>query len=149
GAKVKIRLFDRGKIGVGLISGLSTMVWKLFDDLIKFAHDMLVSGTSGKISVLWGLTAGALGYRHKSYYDYRATQQAYHLNLTQSLYFQNLDSNAGVLTRLFDEAEEQETRTTLLAYYCLWRCAGPEGYTSEELEAAMELYLDRYAGLTL
>src|SRR5262245_4242935 len=149
GAKVKIRLFDRGKIGAGLLSGLSTMVWKLFDDLLKCAHDMLVSGTSGKISVLWGLTAGTLGYGYKSYYDYRATQQAYHLNLTQSLYFQNLDSNAGVLTRLFDEAEEQETRTALLAYFCLWRFAGPTGFTTEELEAAMELYLDRYAGVTV
>jgi hypothetical protein len=96
-----------------------------------------------------GLAAGCLGYGYKTYYDYHQTRQAYHLNLTQSLYFQNLDSNAGVLTRLFDEAEEQVTRTALLAYFCLWRYAGPDGSTAEELQASMELYLDRYAGMPL
>src|SRR5258708_34741537 len=96
-------------------------------------------------ATLWGLTAGLAGYGYKSYYDYQQTRQAYHLNLTQSLYFQNLDSNAGVMTRLFDEAEEQEMRTTLLAYYCLWRYAGASGATAEDLDVSMELYLDRYA----
>src|SRR5258708_16852195 len=87
-------------------------------------------------ATLWGLTAGCLGYGYKSYYDYQQTRQAYHLNLTQSLYFQNLDSNAGVLTRLFDEAEDQETRTTLLAYFCLWRYGSEAGLPVAELETA-------------
>src|SRR5262249_28018347 len=73
----------------------------------------------------------------------------YHLNLTQSLYFQNLDSNAGVLTRLFDEGEDQETRTTLLAYYCLWRYGGEAGLPEAELETAMDLYLDLHAEVPL
>jgi hypothetical protein len=144
GSKVRLKLLDRGKIGAGLLSGLGTMAWRLQHDLINLVQQFILSD-----SALWGLTAGTLGYGYKSYYDYRTTQQAYHLSLTQSLYFQCLDSNAGVLTRLFDEAEEQETRMALLAYFCLWRFAGPGGFTSEELEAAMELYLDRYAGVTV
>jgi hypothetical protein len=144
GAKVTLRLLDRGKIGFGLLSGLATMGWRMFHELSQFLNDLVLSG-----NMLWGLTAGAIGYGYKSYYDYQQTRQAYHLNLTQSLYFQNLDSNAGVLTRLFDEGEEQETRTTLLAYYCLWRYAAPEGATAEELDTAMELYLDCYAEVPL
>jgi hypothetical protein len=144
GAKVRLRLLDRGKIGAGLFSGLATMAWRLQHDLLNFVQQFILTD-----SALWGLTAGTLGYGYKSYYDYRTTQQAYHLNLTQSLYFQCLDSNAGVLTRLFDEAEEQETRQALLAYFCLWRYGGAGGFTSEELEAAMELYLDRYASVTV
>jgi hypothetical protein len=144
GAKVRLKLLDRSKIGFGLITGLATMAWRMIDDLLKFVHHFIL--TDGAI---WGLTAGCLGYGYKSYYDYRTTQQAYHLSLTQSLYFQNLDSNAGVLTRLFDEAEEQETRTTLLAYYCLWRYSGTNGFTSEELQAALELFLDRYADVSI
>jgi hypothetical protein len=144
GARVTLRLLDRGKIGAGLLSGILTMLWRMAHDLQEMIRKAVV-----KDSVLWGLVVGALGYAYKSYYDYHQTRQAYHLNLTQSLYFQNLDSNAGVLTRLFDEAEEQETRTTLLAYYCLWRYAGAEGSSAEDLDLAMELYLERYAEVPL
>lgn len=145
GARVKLRLFDRGKIGFGFLSGLGTMIFRVFEDLMKWVQ----MAATPRESILWGLLAGTLGYGYKSYYDYRTTQQAYHLTLTQSLYFQCLDSNAGVLTRVYDEAEEQQTRTALLAYFCLWRFAGPEGFTAEELEAAMGVYLDRYTGVAV
>src|SRR5262249_6070337 len=101
GARVKLFLLDRGKIGVGLLSGIATMAWRLSSDLWHFLQHLVLSDTA-----LWGLTAGTLGYGYKSYYDYQQTRQSYHLNLTQSLYFQNLDSNAGVITRLFDEAAD-------------------------------------------
>jgi len=51
--------------------------------------------------------------------------------------------------RLLDEAEEQESRLALLAYWCLWRYAGKEGWTAADLDASVELYLDRYADLAL
>ena len=143
GSKVRLKLLDRGKLGVGVLSGMATMGWRMMGELMQFAEQLVMSN-----NLMWGLTAGTIGYGYKSYYDYRTTQQAYHLTLTQSLYFQCLDNNAGVLTRLFDEAEEQETRLALLAYFCLWRFGGVSGFTSEELEAAMECYLDRYAGVT-
>jgi hypothetical protein len=144
GARVKLRVLDRGKVGVGLLSGIGTLFYRMASELGKLLEGIMLNEAA-----LWGLTAGLLGYGYKSYYDYQQTRQSYHLNLTQSLYFQNLDSNAGVLTRLFDEAEEQEIRTTLLAYYCLWRYGGADGSSDEELESAMELLLDRYAELTL
>jgi hypothetical protein len=145
GARVTLKLLDRGRIGFGLLSGLATMAYRMYEGLWKLVHDLVLTDNS----LMWGLTAGILGYGYKTYYDYQQTRQAYHLNLTQSLYFQNLDSNAGVVARLFDEAEEQETRTTLLAYYCLWRYAASTGATAEELDVAMELYLDRYAEVPL
>ncbi len=144
GARVRLRLFDRGKIGFGMLSGIGTVLWRMHEEVVRAITDVTMGNNT-----LWGLTAGVVGYAYKSYYDYQQTRQAYHLTLTQSLYFQNLDSNAGVLTRLFDEAEEQETRTTLLAYFCLWRYGGSDGLPQEELEAAMELYLDRYAEVSL
>jgi hypothetical protein len=100
-------------------------------------------------SALWALAAGGIGYGYKSFHGYQQTKQRYHLTLTQSLYFQNLDSNAGVLMRLLDEAEEQECRLTLLAYWCLWRYAGADGWTAADLDASVEYYLDRYADLAL
>jgi hypothetical protein len=140
GARVRLKLMDRGKLGFGLLSGVATMGYRMANELGGLIQGVMLSDNA-----LWGLTAGLAGYGYKSYYDYQQTRQAYHLNLTQSLYFQNLDSNAGVMTRLFDEAEEQEIKTTLLAYYCLWRYGGEAGLTEEELEALMGLYLDRYA----
>jgi hypothetical protein len=142
GARVKLKVLDRGKIGVGLLSGIGTMGYRMAHELGGLLQGVMLSDTT-----LWGLTAGLAGYGYKSYYDYQQTRQAYHLSLTQSLYFQNLDSNAGVLTRLFDEAEEQEMRTTLLAYYVLWRYGGESGLTEEELESLIDLFLDRRAGV--
>jgi hypothetical protein len=136
GARVRFTNLDRGWIGLPLISGAAMAVWNFVQDLYQSIET-------------WGLAAGGIGYGYKCYYGYRQTKQRYHLTLTQSLYFQNLDSNAGVLTRLFEEAEEQECRAALLAYYCLWRYAPPDGWTATDLENSMDLYLDRYADLAV
>ena len=144
GARVRLELLDLGKLGVGVLTGLGTMSYRVLTQMADFFRTIMEPGM-----ILWGLTAGVVSYAYKSYFDYQTTQQRYHLSLTQSLYFQNLDSNIGVLTRLFDEAEEQETRTALLGYFCLLRHAGTTGVSADSLESAMGMYLDRYAGIPL
>jgi hypothetical protein len=143
GARVKLSRLDRGKIGLPLLSGLSLAVWNLLQDMAAMLERWATSPNA-----MWALAAGGIGYGYKSFYGYQQTKQRYHLTLTQSLYFQNLDSNAGVLMRLLDEAEEQESRLAILAYWCLWRYAGAEGWTAADLDASVELYLDRNADLT-
>jgi len=142
GARVRLSPFDRGKIGFPLVSGVALSAWNILTDLAHKVEEVFLAP-----NVMWGLALGGIGYGYRSYFGYRQLRQRYHLTLTQSLYFQNLDSNAGVLTRLLDEAEEQECRLVVLAYYCLWRYSGEGGWTTEELDATMELYLDRYADL--
>jgi hypothetical protein len=144
GARVKLTKFDRGRIGLPLLSGLGLIVWQFLQELTQALETIMLSPNA-----IWGITAGTLGYGYKSYYGYMQTKQAYHLTLTQSLYFQNLDSNAGVLTRLLDEAEEQECRSAILAYYCLWRYAPEEGWSADELDLTMDLFLDRHAEIDL
>jgi hypothetical protein len=144
GARVRISRFDRSKIGFPLLSGIGLMIYNFLNELMQLFEQAILSPNAA-----WGLAIGSVGYGYRSYYGYQQTRQRYHLSLTRSLYFQNLDSNAGVLMRLLDEAEEQECRTTLLAYFCLHCFAGPEGWGADELDAAMELYLDRYADLPL
>jgi hypothetical protein len=143
GARVRLSRLDRGKIGLPLLSGLALAAWNVLQDLASLLEHWAASPNA-----MWALAAGGIGYGYKSFYSYQQTKQRYHLSLTQSLYFQNLDSNAGVLTRLIDEAEEQEARLALLAYWCLWRYAGAEGWTAADLDASIELYLDRYADLS-
>ena len=62
----------------------------------------------------------------------------YRLNLTRSLYFQNLDNNAGVLYRVLDDAHEQEFRESILAYFLLWKQAPDDGWNAKELDRAAE-----------
>jgi hypothetical protein len=149
-ARVRLNYLDQGKIGLPLLSGLGLALWNIITAGINIITDLFAAilGAGGNPTLaLWGLATGAAGYGYKSYYGYQQTKQRYHLNLTQSLYFQNLDSNAGVLFRLLDEAEEQECREAILAYFFLWRYAGAKGWTSGDLDDYVELYLERYANL--
>jgi hypothetical protein len=144
GARVRFNIRDRGRIGLPVLSGLLMGIWNVLEHLTEFVEAVILSPNA-----VWALAAGSIGYGYKSFYGYLHMRQRYHLALTRSLYFQNLDSNAGVLTRLIDEAESQECIAALLGYFCLWRYAGPEGWTSDELDTVMDLYLDRYADLTV
>jgi hypothetical protein len=128
GTRVRMSLFDRAKILLPTLSGISMAVWKMgFPTAISWAF--------------LGLVGGSLGYGVRSFFGYLNTKQKYQLNLTQSLYFQNLDNNAGAIYRLIDEAEEQENREAMLAYFYLWRYAPPAGWTAEQLDERIEAFL--------
>lgn len=128
GTKVQMSLTDRAKIILPTFSGLSIAAAKAF-----FAFGPAVG--------MWGLVGGTLGYGVRSVYGYMNTRQKYQLNLTQSLYFQNIDNNAGVIHRVVDEAEEQDAREALLAYYFLLRHAPAAGWSVAELDTAIEAFL--------
>jgi hypothetical protein len=154
GARVCLSPFDRGRITVPLLTGTAMIAWRLVGSvwrtILNWGDDVLsvVLGTaSGNPWLIWIVASGALGYGYQSYYGYQQLKKSYHLTLTESLYYQNLDSNAGVLTRLLDEAEEQEARQAVLAYYFLWRHAGQEGWTAAGLDDAVETYLEGSTGL--
>lgn len=141
GTRVKMSIVDRAKIVMPTVSGLAITTWKI----IKGAMLAAAAGASG-LFMLAGLLAGTFGYGARSFFGYLRTKEKYQLNLTRSLYFQNLDNNAGVLFRLLDEAEEQENREALLAYYFLWKHAPAAGLTGEELDSAIETYLRQVTG---
>ena len=153
GARVCLSKFDRGRITVPLLTGTFMVAWRLVGSvwraILNWGDDVLalVLGTAGGNPwLLWIVATGALGYGYQSYYSYQQLKQSYHLTLTESLYYQNLDSNAGVLTRLLDEAEEQEAREAILAYYFLWRYAGEEGWTGASLDDHVEAYVEETTG---
>ncbi|HTQ38706.1 MAG TPA: DUF3754 domain-containing protein [Pirellulales bacterium] len=125
GTRVKMSLKDRIKIITPTASGVAVSIYKA----LKGALLAAAAGVYGILAVL-GVTCG---YGMKSFHGYLQTKQKYQLNLTESLYYQNLDNNAGVLSRLLDEAEEQENREAVLAYYFLWRNLDVRGSTADEL----------------
>jgi hypothetical protein len=132
GTQVQMSLLDRAKIMFPTLSGLSLAATKL-----------VLAWGSGL--AMWGLVGGTLGYGARSVFGYMNTKQKYQLNLTQSLYYQNIDNNAGVIHRMIDEAEEQENREALLAYYFLGR-RGDEDYTTPALDLEVERFLEPLAG---
>jgi len=130
GTRFMMTRWEKGRIALPTLSGLAMTVFKIVSTAL--------------VLPLWGLLSligGTIGYGVKSYQGYLNTRQKYQLNLTQSLYYQNLDNNAGVLFRVLDEAEEQECREALLAYFLLWRNAGESGWDQETLDRAAEGWL--------
>jgi hypothetical protein len=141
GTRFKMTLLDRGQIILPTLSGIAIAVWKIIQGAVVLA----VAGLYGLLALL-GLVGGTIGYGVKSFLGYLRTKDKYQLNLTRSLYYQNLDNNEGVLYRLLDEAEEQEFRETILAYALLRRRAGPEGWTADRLDMEAEEYLQQALG---
>lgn len=139
--RVNMSLFDRLKLGFSFSSALGMGGYKAAP-LVGLA-----AGASMSTVAALGVAGGCVGYGVRSFMGYLNTKQRYQLTLTQSLYFLNLDNNAGVLFRLLDEAEEQECRETMLAYYFLWREPKEEGWTEKGLDKHIEEWIKQRAGL--
>lgn len=138
--RIKMPKLERFKLGGSATSSIGFVGWKLSSlSLSGFTGALL----AGSFWTIYAPLALVLGYGYKTWYSFQVTKQTYTLQLTQSLYYQNLDNNAGVMYRLLDDAEEQETRETLLAYFYLWRYAGDRGWTAEELDDYVELDLEK------
>ncbi|HYV37070.1 MAG TPA: DUF3754 domain-containing protein [Gemmataceae bacterium] len=139
GARLRMPGFQRLKMGGSWIGGLAYLVYSLSTEVFEAV-------TRGLWYVIYGPLLAFLGYGYKQWYGYQSTKTAYGLRLSQSLYYQTLDSNAGVIHHLLDEAEEQDCREALLAYYYL-RHADESGWTSAELDDYVEASLEKLTGL--
>jgi hypothetical protein len=146
GGRIRMPRLERLKLGGSITSSIAYVGWKLS----TFPLLQLLGGLA--TSTLWALYAPIaliLGYGYKTWYSFQVSRQTYTLQLTQSLYYQNLDNNGGVMFRLLDEAEEEETREVLLAYFYLWRNAGEAGWTPEELDDFIEAALEKRLGVKI
>ena len=141
GTNIHIGLFEQAKIFVPTLSGIGLTLFKL----LKGAAVVAFAGLYGLVAFL-GLISGAIGYGVRSFYSYLRTREKHQLCLTRHLYFQNLDNNAGVIYHLLAEAEEQEFREIVLAWWLLWR-GDQAGATARQLDAAGETWLRERCGI--
>jgi len=141
GTTIQMPGFQKLKMGSSLIGTLSFGIYKVFSELM-IAMGKVAALAADAVTALWGPFVILGGYAYKQYAGYQVTKQTYSKMLTESLYFQNLDNNLGVLTQVVDEAEEQECRETMLAYFYLWKYAPPEGWTSGQLDDFIEMELE-------
>ncbi len=91
------------------------------------------------------LTAGLIGaitlgaYLFQRWENFKSRKLNFAKTLSENLYFRNLDNNEGVLTRLVDEAEEEECKEALLGYaFLLW---STEPITPDVLDRSIEEWL--------
>lgn len=138
GTQVRMSWFDQTKIILPTVSGVALLLWKLIMGILFVAY----VGVAGLLTLL-GLAGGFIGYGIRSFYGYMNTRDRYHLNLTRNLYYQNLDSNAGVFFRLLDEAQEQEFREALIGYLVLREHGGESGMSVDEIDAKAEEFIQK------
>lgn len=145
GTRIKMPLLERFKLGGSVTSSVGYVGWKLGTSSLTLSglSGAVLAGSTAALLTLYTPIALVLGYGYKTWYSFQVSKQTYSLQLTQSLYYQNLDNNGGVIYRLLDDAEEQETRETLLAYFYLWRYATDRGWTPAELDDYVELDLEK------
>jgi hypothetical protein len=142
-SRIRMTLLDRGKIILPTLSGVIATIIKI----IKGAVFAALSGTIWGLIGLLTFIIGTIGYGIRSFLGYLHTKDRYQLHLTRNLYYQNLDNNAGVFYRLIDDAEEQEIREMLLAYYVAWKLGPATGWTLEELDREAEKLLKELLGV--
>ena len=141
GANIRIGLFEQAQIVVPTLSGVGLTMFKL----LQGAAAVAFASVYGLIAFL-GLVSGAIGYAVRSFVSYMRTREKHQLSLTRNLYYQNLDNNAGVIYHLLAEAEEQEFREIVLAWWLLWR-GGLSSATANQLDTAAEEWLKRRFGI--
>jgi hypothetical protein len=138
GAKARLNRLDQSMIGYPLVTGFGLVLYNIIIGFLKVGIVALVGIT------IWPLALAFGGYGYRSYYNYVTKRQNYELRVTKNLYFQLLDSNAGVISRLMDEAEEQQSREVMLGYYCLLKYAPEKGWTSQQLDDFIELFFTQH-----
>lgn len=126
---IRMRTQDKLLIGIpAVVSGgivLTTKVGAsmlLLGSLMGFwlgLSDQAVSLNKTTILALLAGFGALAGYIWKQVSSFKNRKLRFMQSLTQNLYFKNLDNNAGVFHRLISDAEDEECKEALLAYYFL------------------------------
>jgi hypothetical protein len=82
-----------------------------------------------------------IGFLWKQFSTFKNRKLSFMQDLTQNLYFKNLDNNAGVFHRIADDAVEAECKETILAYYFLQVSDAP--MPRDELDRTVEDWMER------
>ena len=148
--QVRMRLTDKILIGVpALISGGIVLTTKLGASLLLLGsllgywvgvEKQPAELNQAAIMVLLAGVAALGGYLWKQFNSFKNRKLRFMQALTQNLYFKNLDNNAGVFHRLANDAEEEESKEAILAYYFLLISSRP--LSKLELDQTIENWFE-------
>jgi hypothetical protein len=139
---LQMRPIDKVFFGVPAVLGGIPVLLKLAP--LAFALAVILGLRNDEIdtaSLIAGLTGLAVlgSYLFRQWGKFKNRRMLFIKELSENLYFRNLDNNEGVLTRLVDEAEEEECKEALLGYFFLLRA--PDGLSSADLDGMVEAWL--------
>jgi hypothetical protein len=149
---IQMTLVDKGMILLPLIGGLFSVVRKVIPALLVIGA--VVAALMAGEEINWVdfkdklfpiLAAFSLVgiISVKVFTRYKSTKEKHQAKLMKTLYFHNLDNNAGVFNFLVHEAEEEECKEALLAYYFLLTERTEDGrcYSEAELDDRIEEWI--------
>ena len=147
--EVRMKTVDKLMIGVpAAASGVALLVTKLGPTLLLVGsllafwlgiHDREVTLDQAALLALAAGLGTLGGFLFKQFSNFKNRKIKFMKTLADSLYFRNLDNNAGVFHRLVDAAEEEECKEAVLAWTFL--LTHEAALTAEALDAAIEAFL--------
>eukprot|EP01026_Neomeris_dumetosa_P050291 TRINITY_DN4407_c0_g2_i1.p2 TRINITY_DN4407_c0_g2~~TRINITY_DN4407_c0_g2_i1.p2 ORF type:complete len:468 (-),score=66.60 TRINITY_DN4407_c0_g2_i1:543-1946(-) len=132
GTRVKFSLLDYLMVFVPVLFGFGAAVYKAASG--SFDFDTLAA----TLTTL-GLVCFPLLYGFKAYQGLQQRNQDLRAKLNEIFLLYNLSNNAGVLSYLLEEAQEQEDREIIMAYFFLWKNQKP--LSKEQLDLEVEEFL--------
>ncbi|HEY7248635.1 MAG TPA: TMEM143 family protein [Xanthobacteraceae bacterium] len=146
--RVVMSLFDTLALGIPALAGAIPILINLSSTLTvlflvigfylglvsAIEHDALKRAFAG----MSGLAA-LIGFVMRQWLRYQRQSLKYQQELTNNVYFRNLNNNAGIFDYMIGEAEDQECKEAFLACYFLHTAATAQ--TQTELEGRIEAWL--------
>src|SRR5262245_40103974 len=146
--RVVMSLFDKLTLSVPALVGGIPILLKLASTItVLFLVVGFYLGISGAIhedqmksalAALSGLVALG-GFLMQQWVKYQRQSLKYQKELTDNVYYRNINNNAGIFDYIIGAAEEQECKEAFLAYYFL--STSPTPLTEAELDQRIEKWL--------
>ncbi len=151
--RIRMRMVDKLLIGIpAVVSGGIVLTTKLGASLVLMGSllgfwlgisSQPVELNKATLVVLFAGIAALGGYLWKQFNKFKNRKLLFMQTLTQNLYFKNLDNNAGVFHRIVNDAEEEEGKEAILAYYFL--LVNEQPISRKELDHVIEHWMaDKY-----
>ena len=155
-ARVVMSTFDKAFLGVPAIVGGIPILFKLYATIsVLFVVIGVYLGGSGSVAnadmkaalaALMGIVAlGGLFMRQ--WMKYQRQTLKYHMELTDNIYFRNVNNNAGIFDHLIATAEDQEGKQAVLAYHFIRKAETPP--TAAEVALSIETWFAKHFGVNL
>ncbi len=141
---IQMTWLDHSKIVLPSMYAMGMTLWRVLRNVVLLAFFGIFKTVALVVIVLF-----AIGFGLKSMFSYTVnTRRRYLLSMAQSLYYQNLDNNAGVILRLLEDGEQQEACEAVLAYFVTAVVLGERADISlPEIDATCETLIHEATGM--
>lgn len=146
--RVVMSLFDKMMLGVPALAGGVPIILNLLPTIsvlflvigfyLGFAGTVQDDDMKKALAAVSGLAA-LVGFVMRQFLKYQRQALKYHKQISDNVYFRNIDNNAGIFDFIIAAAEEQEVKEAFLAYFFLCTAAIPPIKTA--LDESIERWL--------